>query len=147
MQVPRLSTANPVPMSNQTHVAPNLSGGRWHTPDAGTFTNVHNPSTGEVIARAPSPQRAAVMFRYRELLEAHFDELAALITRENGKTWEEARGDVRRGIEVVELACAIGHLLKGENLPQIADQIDAQTSREPLGVCVGITPFNFPAMV
>jgi malonate-semialdehyde dehydrogenase (acetylating)/methylmalonate-semialdehyde dehydrogenase len=88
-----------------------------------------------------------VLFRYRELLEQHFDELARLVTRENGKTLDEARGDVRRGIEVVEFACGIAHLAKGESLPQVAEQIDAVTMREPLGVCAGITPFNFPAMV
>lgn len=133
---------------------------------------VHNPSTGEIIAltplsiaadvdaavaaaaqafvhwsRVPAPKRASVLFRYRERLEQHADELARLVTRENGKTLEEARGDVRRGIEVVEFACGIAHLLKGESLPQVAEQIDAVTMREPLGVCAGITPYNFPAMV
>ena len=87
------------------------------------------------------------MFAYKAQLEAHFEELAALITRENGKTLEEARGDVRRGIEVVEFACGISHLAKGEALPQVAEHLDGVTLREPLGVCVGITPFNFPAMV
>ena len=88
-----------------------------------------------------------MLFRYRELLEQNFDALARLVTRENGKTLDEARGDVRRGIEVVEFACGIAHLTKGESLPQVAEQIDAVTMREPLGVCAGITPFNFPAMV
>jgi malonate-semialdehyde dehydrogenase (acetylating)/methylmalonate-semialdehyde dehydrogenase len=95
----------------------------------------------------PALRRAAVMFRFRELLDANFDALARLVTRENGKTLAEARGDVRRGIEVVEFACGIAHLQKGESLPQVAEQIDAVTMREPLGVCAGITPFNFPAMV
>src|SRR5579871_5964508 len=149
-----------------------LCDGKWITPQAAEFTDVHNPSTEAVIARTPmcgarevdaavaaasrafvdwsrrpATQRAAVLFRYRQLLEAHFEELSALVTRENGKTLEEARGDVRRGIEVVEFACGIGHLLKGETLPQVADQIDAHTTREPVGVCAGITPFNFPAMI
>jgi malonate-semialdehyde dehydrogenase (acetylating)/methylmalonate-semialdehyde dehydrogenase len=134
--------------------------------------DVFNPSTGEVIARVPlgtaadvdaavqaaraafpswstvpAPKRAAILFRYRDLLEKHFDELARLVTRENGKTLDEARGDVRRGIEVVEFSCGIAHLAKGESLPQVAEQIDAVTMREPIGVCAGITPFNFPAMV
>lgn len=87
------------------------------------------------------------MFAFKAKLEAHFEELAALITRENGKTLEEARGDVRRGIEVVDFACGISHLCKGETLPQVADGIDGVTMREPIGVCAGITPFNFPAMV
>ena len=90
---------------------------------------------------------SAILFRYRDLLEKHFDELARLVTRENGKTLDEARGDVRRGIEVVEFSCGIAHLAKGESLPQVAEQIDAVTMREPIGVCAGITPFNFPAMV
>jgi malonate-semialdehyde dehydrogenase (acetylating)/methylmalonate-semialdehyde dehydrogenase len=88
-----------------------------------------------------------VLFGYRELLESHFEELAEILCRENGKTREEARGDVRRGVEVVELACGIGHLIKGEVLPELASGIDGMATREPVGVCAGITPFNFPAMV
>ena len=152
-------------------LAPHLIAGEAVTA-AAAHGDVFNPSTGEVIARVPlgtaadvdaavqaaraafaswslmpPPKRAAVLFRYRDLLERHFDELARLVTRENGKTLDEARGDVRRGIEVVEFACGISHLAKGESLPQVAEQIDAVTTREPLGVCAGITPFNFPAMV
>ena len=150
----------------------NFIGGAWTASTASSTAPVHNPSTGEVIAetplspaadvdaavaaarkafehwsQTPAPKRAAVLFRYRELLEKEFDALARLVTRENGKTLDEARGDVRRGIEVVEFACGIAHLSKGESLPQVAEQIDAVTMREPLGVCAGITPFNFPAMV
>ena len=153
-------------------IVPNLIDGKWVSPQTETLTDVHNPSTAEIIARTPmcgsrevdaaataaagaypdwsrtpSPKRARIMFQFRALLESHFEELSALVTRENGKTLEEARGDVRRGIEVVEFACGIPHLLKGESLPQAADQIDAVTTREPIGVCAGITPFNFPAMV
>ena len=98
-------------------------------------------------SQTPAPKRAAVMFKYRSLIEAHFEELARLVTRENGKTLEEARGDVRRGFEVVEFACGIAHLQKGESLSQVAENIDGLTMREPLGVCAGISPFNFPAMV
>ena len=98
-------------------------------------------------SKTPPPKRATVLFNYRQLLEAHFDELSRIIVQENGKTLEEARGDVRRGLEVVELACGIGHLAKGENLPRIAEGVDGVTMREPIGVCAGITPFNFPAMV
>lgn len=152
--------------------AKNLIGGQWSAPDGVAFGDVFNPSQGQVIARVPmsgagevdaavaaaraafehwgqtpASKRATILFRYHEVLEAHFEELARLVTRENGKTWEEAKGDVRRGIEVVELACGIGQLAKGESLPQVADGIDAATMREPLGVCAGITPFNFPAMV
>jgi len=152
-------------------LAPHLIAGEAVTV-AADHGDVFNPSTGEVIARVPlgtaadvdaavqaaraafaswgvvpPPKRSAVLFRYRDLLEKHFDELARLVTKENGKTLDEARGDVRRGIEVVEFACGIPHLAKGESLPQVAEQIDAVTTREPLGVCAGITPFNFPAMV
>jgi malonate-semialdehyde dehydrogenase (acetylating)/methylmalonate-semialdehyde dehydrogenase len=98
-------------------------------------------------SRTPPSDRAARLFRFKSLLETHFDELATLVTRENGKTRDEARGDVRRGIEVVDFACGIAHLAKGEMLPQVADGIDGATMREPLGVVAGITPFNFPAMI
>lgn len=98
-------------------------------------------------SNVPVTSRAKVLFRYWELLQKHSEELSQLITVENGKTLEEARGDVLRGIEVVEFATGMPHLLKGENVPQVARQIDGQTSREPLGVVAGITPFNFPVMV
>ena len=151
---------------------PVLIGGKWSAPSVETFTDVHNPSTGETIARTPmcaaadvdaavqaakraypawsnmpAPTRASIMFKYRALVTEHLEELAKLVTRENGKTLDEARGDVKRGLEVVELSCGIGHLLKGEVVPQMAEQIDGVTTREPIGVCAGITPFNFPAMV
>jgi malonate-semialdehyde dehydrogenase (acetylating)/methylmalonate-semialdehyde dehydrogenase len=151
---------------------PILIAGKWRAPAAKTFGDVHNPSAGEVIARTPfcgaaevdeavkaahkafqswsqvpAPKRATLMFKYRNILEAHLEEVAKIITHENGKTLEEARGDVRRGFEVVEFACGIAHLQKGESLPQIAENIDGLTMREPVGVCAGITPFNFPAMI
>ncbi|HLQ46450.1 MAG TPA: CoA-acylating methylmalonate-semialdehyde dehydrogenase [Planctomycetaceae bacterium] len=151
---------------------PLLAGERWFVPGTSTWGPVHNPSTGEEIARVPMsgpaevdevvraaqqafgtwsrmavPARAARMFAFKSQLETHFEELATLVTRENGKTLEEARGDVRRGIEVVDFACGIAHLSKGETLPQVAEGIDGVTMREPIGVCAGITPFNFPAMV
>lgn len=151
---------------------PVLSAGAWRIPQTAHHGDVFNPSTGEVIARVPfcsaadvedavrsataalpswentpPTKRAAILFKYRGLLEAHFEALARLVTRENGKTLDEARGDVRRGLEVVEFACGIAHLAKGESLPQVADSIDGLTMREPVGVCAGIPPFNFPAMV
>jgi malonate-semialdehyde dehydrogenase (acetylating)/methylmalonate-semialdehyde dehydrogenase len=151
---------------------PLLVGNEWWQPEVQAYVQVHNPSRGEVIARAPlcgpaevdravqaaaeafpawsrmpAQARATRMFAFKALLEANFEQLAALVTRENGKTLDEARGDVRRGIEVVEFACGIAHLSKGEALPQVAEHLDGITLREPLGVCVGITPFNFPAMV
>ena len=134
--------------------------------------DVFNPATGEVCARVrlaeaatvdaavqaaaaalpawadtPPLRRARVMFRFKELLDAHRDALAALITREHGKVFEDARGEVTRGIEVVEFACGIPHLLKGDYSEQVSTGIDQFSLRQPVGVCVGITPFNFPCMV
>lgn len=156
----------------KSELVPNYIGGECVDVARVPTSPVYNPSLGEVIAETPlcgvnelneaveSAQaafetwsmvpvtsRAKIMFRYRELLQEHFDELSQLITEENGKTLEEARGDVLRGLEVVEFACGMPHLLKGENLPQVASHIDGVTSLEPLGVVAGITPFNFPVMV
>lgn len=133
---------------------------------------VMNPSVGEQIAAAPdattaeinqaveaahaafqtwkltSPiARARILFRYKMLLEEQFEPLSQLITTEHGKTIEEARGDMRRGIEMVEFACGIAHMLKGEILDNVGGGVAMETARLPLGVCAGITPFNFPAMV
>jgi malonate-semialdehyde dehydrogenase (acetylating)/methylmalonate-semialdehyde dehydrogenase len=135
-------------------------------------TPVYNPSRGEVIAeipagnaadvnqavaaskeafgpwsQTPAVDRARILFRYKHLLEENFESLARGVTREHGKTIEEARGDVRRGIEVVEMACGIPSLLMGQALDSVARGVDGIVQRYPLGVCVGITPFNFPAMV
>ncbi len=151
---------------------PILIGEYWLHPDVDQTGPVHNPATGEIIGQVPlcgaaevdqavavaqqafvswgstpPPKRARVLFRYRELLEVHFEEVSRLIATENGKTLDEARGDLRRGVEVVEFACGIAHLAKGENLPRLAEEVDGMTMREPLGVCAGITPFNVPAMV
>ncbi|HUY79577.1 MAG TPA: CoA-acylating methylmalonate-semialdehyde dehydrogenase, partial [Ktedonobacterales bacterium] len=98
-------------------------------------------------AATPVVERARVLFRYVALLEAHFEELAQLVTRENGKTIDDARGAARRGIEVVEFACGAPSLLMGESARDIARGIDSETLRFPLGVVAGITPFNFPMMV
>jgi malonate-semialdehyde dehydrogenase (acetylating)/methylmalonate-semialdehyde dehydrogenase len=95
----------------------------------------------------PPPDRAHVLFRYRQLLEAQFDELARLIVRENGKLLSEARGSMRRGLDVVEFACGVPTLLLGRTLPDIARNVDSYVVREPVGVVVGIPPFNFPAMI
>ncbi len=133
---------------------------------------VFDPATGSVIAatlladraqvdravaaaRAALPawsdtsplKRARVLFRFRELLEAHFDELAALITREHGKTLSDSKGELMRGLEIVEFACGIPHLLKGQHSDNVGGGIDNWSLRQPVGVCAGITPFNFPAMV
>ncbi|MDN2702768.1 CoA-acylating methylmalonate-semialdehyde dehydrogenase, partial [Janthinobacterium sp. SUN100] len=92
-------------------------------------------------------RRARVMFKFKELLEEHADQLAALITAEHGKVFTDAKGEVTRGIEVVEFACGIPQMMKGEYSEQVAGGIDAWSIRQALGVCVGITPFNFPVMV
>ena len=151
---------------------PHLSGGKWTESRSKRGGDVFNPSTGQVIGRVPfataeqtgrgrrsrrgraaglgeTPvvERARLMFRFRALLEQHFEELAALVTREHGKTLAEARAEVNRGIEVVEFACGIPSLITGEMLPNIAGDVDAETVRHPVGVCVGITPYNFPFMV
>jgi malonate-semialdehyde dehydrogenase (acetylating)/methylmalonate-semialdehyde dehydrogenase len=98
-------------------------------------------------AATPATRRAAMMFRFKELIEKHADELALLITSEHGKVLSDARGSLQRGLEVVEFACRIPHLLKGEFSENVGTGIDAYSMRQPLGVCAGITPFNFPAMV
>jgi malonate-semialdehyde dehydrogenase (acetylating)/methylmalonate-semialdehyde dehydrogenase len=150
----------------------NFVGGRWVASRAAESLDVHNPATGEVIAKTPLSTgedldaavqaakkafpawrdtpvvvRARAMFRFRQLLEDHFEELAATVTREHGKTLEESRGSVRRGIESVEVACGTPSLMMGYGLENIANGIDCNVIRQPLGVCAAIAPFNFPAMV
>ncbi len=98
-------------------------------------------------ARITPLRRARILFRYRDLLEQHTDALAALISAEHGKLLEDARGELVRGLEVVEFASGIPHLLKGEHSENVGTGVDSWSLRQPLGVCAGITPFNFPAMV
>jgi len=156
----------------QTEIVPQLCGEQWITAETARTTDVYNPSTGKVIARTPlatadetakvvaaaaaalpewsaTPvvERARVMFRYRTLMEEHFEELAALVTREHGKTLAEARAEVNRGVEMVEFAAGLPSLMMGDSLPNIARDVDAEAVRHPVGVCVGITPYNFPNMV
>ena len=144
--------------------------GKWIQPNISS-TPVFNPSTGEVIAECPAGgaaevnaavesahaafpawrdtppmERARVFFKYRQLVEANFDRLCKCVSREHGKTMVEARGSIFRGIENIEYACGIPSLLMGDTL-EIARGVDCETMNQPLGVCVGITPFNFPAMV
>jgi malonate-semialdehyde dehydrogenase (acetylating) / methylmalonate-semialdehyde dehydrogenase len=134
--------------------------------------DVFNPNTGEVQARvnlasaaelaaavevaaraqqswaAVNPQRRArVMFEFKRLVEARMDELAELLSSEHGKVVADSRGDVQRGLEVIEFACGIPHILKGEYTEGAGPGIDVYSMRQPLGVCAGITPFNFPAMI
>jgi malonate-semialdehyde dehydrogenase (acetylating)/methylmalonate-semialdehyde dehydrogenase len=98
-------------------------------------------------SEASLSRRAKVMFAFRELLNDHVDELAGIVSSEHGKVLDDARGEVLRGLEVVEFACGIPHLLKGEYSDQVSGGVDSFSFRQPLGVCAGITPFNFPAMV
>jgi malonate-semialdehyde dehydrogenase (acetylating)/methylmalonate-semialdehyde dehydrogenase len=139
---------------------------------AGNSAPSYNPATGAVIgavalasaqdvdqavkaaeaafpawSQTPPLKRARVMFRFKQLIERDMDKLAATITREHGKVFSDAQGELVRGLEVVEYACGIPELLKGDYTEQIANGIDAWTMRQALGVCAGITPFNFPAMV
>ncbi len=95
----------------------------------------------------PPPDRARVLFRFRELLEQHFDSLARSIVRENGKLLSEARGSLRRGVDVVEFACGIPSQMMGRTLPDVSRDVDSYVVLEPLGVVAGIPPFNFPAMI
>jgi len=98
-------------------------------------------------AETPALRRARVFFRFKELLETNIDELARLITLEHGKVLSDARGEIQRGIEVVEFACGIPQLLKGQHSDNVGGGIDNWSLRQPVGVCAGITPFDFPAMV
>ena len=138
----------------------------------GRFGKVFNPATGEVTGavplasaeevsavvavaaaaapawgRTPPLRRARVMYKFKELLEANAERLAELITAEHGKVHDDALGEVTRGIEVVEFACGIPHLLKGEVTENVGTNVDSHSLRQPLGVVAGITPFNFPTMV
>ena len=98
-------------------------------------------------ADLPSHRRARVLFKFLDLIDRHRDELAALITLEHGKVLSDAHGSVQRAMEVVEFACGIPHLLKGSFSENVGSEVDSHSIRQPLGVCAGITPFNFPAMV
>ena len=95
----------------------------------------------------PTPERARLMLRYQELLKKHQDDIARILSRETGKVFADAQGDVWRGIEVVEHACNVSTLMMGETVENVARRIDTQSYVQPLGVCAGITPFNFPAMI
>jgi malonate-semialdehyde dehydrogenase (acetylating)/methylmalonate-semialdehyde dehydrogenase len=150
----------------------NLIGGTWEERDGRETEPVYDPATGEVVAETPlssredldravkaaqaafagwsgTPvvERTQVLFRFKALLEEHFEELTALVTLENGKDSKDAAGEVRRGIEVVEFACGMPTLVMGETGREVARGIDNASYRYPLGVVAAITPFNFPCMV
>ncbi len=150
----------------------NFIDNQWHEIHPASSTAIFNPATGEELARVPlcGPDEVAAavraaeaafpawrdtpvtdrvqhLFRYKQVLEEHFEELSRQVVEENGKTLEEARGEVRRGIEVVDFACGMPTLMMGETVEQIARGIDSNSVRVPLGVVAGICPFNFPAMI
>ncbi len=101
----------------------------------------------EEWSNKPPLQRARIMFKFKELIEKYSDELTKIIVAEHGKVYEDAKGSLKRGLEVVEYACGIPQLLKGEFTENVGANVDSWSMRQPLGVCAGITPFNFPAMV
>jgi malonate-semialdehyde dehydrogenase (acetylating)/methylmalonate-semialdehyde dehydrogenase len=101
----------------------------------------------EAWSNKPPLQRARVMFKFKELIEKNSDELTKIIVSEHGKVYEDAKGSLTRGLEVVEYACGIPQMLKGEFTENVGTDVDSWSIRQSLGVCAGITPFNFPAMV
>src|SRR5438067_9011033 len=151
---------------------PNWINGRAVPGTSGRTGKVYNPATGQVQALVPLSnraeldsavaaaqaafpewsaqpplRRARVLFRFREIFEQRLEEVAQLLTAEHGKVLTDARGEATRGLEVIEFATGIPQLLKGEFTEQVGAGIDSWSVRQPLGVCAGITPFNFPAMV
>src|SRR5262245_49307596 len=159
--------------SSRSASALNLIGGTWVEGRGITNRDICNPAdTAEMLApvreaapeqvdeacaaaaRAfpgwrvtPAPDRAHVLLKFRELLEKNFSDIARSIVRENGKLLSEARGSLRRGVDVVEFACGIPSQLMGRTLPDVSRDVDSYVVLEPLGVVAGIPPFNFPAMI
>ncbi|HEV2582892.1 MAG TPA: aldehyde dehydrogenase family protein, partial [Ktedonobacteraceae bacterium] len=150
----------------------NYVGGKWKRSSASDFLDVRNPATGEAMVRVPLSSRAEVdeaaraaqtafadwrrtpplervqyLFKFKRLLEEHFDDIARLTTQECGKTLDEARGELQRGLENVEVATGIPSLMMGYNVEDIARGIDEHMLRQPVGVVAAITPFNFPGMI
>src|SRR5579862_7674641 len=161
--------------STATTSAPDLQNyfnGAWQRSSATEFVDVANPATAELLARTPlstasdvdavvkaaadafpawrrvpAGERVQYLFKLKNLLEEHIDELSRLITLENGKTFGEAKAEWRRGIENVEVACGIPVMMQGYNLEDITPGVDETLIRQPLGVVAAIVPFNFPAMI
>ncbi|GAB7388744.1 CoA-acylating methylmalonate-semialdehyde dehydrogenase [Bacillaceae bacterium] len=155
-----------------TETLKNFVGGQWVEASSGKTEPVPNPATEEILAhvpisnredlhravkaakeafrtwsQTPVPKRARILFKYQQLLVEHWDELAEMITKENGKSYKEAYGEVQRGIECVEFAAGAPALLMGKQLPDIATNMESGMYRYPVGVVGGITPFNFPMMI
>jgi malonate-semialdehyde dehydrogenase (acetylating)/methylmalonate-semialdehyde dehydrogenase len=146
--------------------------GAWEKPEGRALHRITNPATGAAIAEVPYADesdidravrtaheaflkwrevpvvdRVQLLYRYKALLDKYADDVAAVLTRENGKTADDAKAETRRAIQMVEVACGMPSLMMGDSLNDVAREIDCKTIRQPIGVCTGITPFNFPAMV
>jgi len=159
-------------LEHTSNVLPNFIAGEWRKSNSSDIVDVFNPANAEVLARLPLAQaddvdaavkaaaaafpawrrtppqeRIQYLFKFKRLLEEHGDEIARLTTQENGKTFVEARAELQRGIENVEVACGIPTLMQGYNLEDVASGIDEIMIRQPLGVTAAITPFNFPSMI
>src|SRR5829696_6239994 len=155
----------------EPEILSNYMGGRWHTP-GGSQADVRNPANGDLLARVPMSsasdvndvvdaasrafegwrrtpptERIQYLFAFKQKLDEHFEEIARIIVMECGKTIGEARGELRRGIENVEVATGIPSMAMGYNVEDIASGIDEMMIRQPLGVMAAITPFNFPGMI
>src|SRR3954447_3590787 len=159
-------------LEQSSNILPNFIAGEWMRSGSSDLVDVFNPATSEILAkvplaraedvgaavdaaaaafpawrRTPPQERIQYLFRFKRLLEEHGEEIARLTTQENGKTFVEARAELQRGIENVEVACGIPTLMQGYNLEDVASGIDEIMIRQPLGVTAAITPFNFPAMI
>jgi malonate-semialdehyde dehydrogenase (acetylating)/methylmalonate-semialdehyde dehydrogenase len=147
-------------------------GGKSVETSSGRYGDIYNPATGAVQGRVgfasvdevdlavasakkaslewrntSLANRTRILFGFRELVNKHKDDIARLLTLEHGKVFSDAQGEVQRGLEVIEFACGLAHLLKGEMSENVSTEVDSYSMRQPLGVVAGITPFNFPAMV
>jgi len=161
-----------IPVRGVASRVPNYLNGATSESAASVWYDVHNPATNEVIAQVPqsTPEemtqavniakeafkewryvpvtaRQRIMFKYAELIKHHTEELAQILTREQGKTIADAKGDIFRGLEVVETCCNLAASQTGEMSEQVSSEVDLYSIRQPLGVCAGIAPFNFPAMI
>ncbi|EFM11598.1 methylmalonate-semialdehyde dehydrogenase [Paenibacillus curdlanolyticus YK9] len=161
-----------MPILTESGTLANLIGGKWVHSSSLTKDPVYNPATEEILAhvphssiddvdkavqaaktafeswsKVPVPRRARILFKYQQLLVEHWEELARMVTEENGKSYTEAYGEVLRGIECVEFASGAPSLMMGKQLPDIATNMESGMYRYPVGVVGGITPFNFPVMV
>src|SRR3984885_9766496 len=160
------------PTTTQAMDLKNYVGGGWRRSAATEYVDVANPATAEILAhtplstvsevnaavqaaadafpawrRTPPGERVQYLFKLKNLLEEHIDEIARLITRENGKTFAEAKAEMRRGIENVEVACGIPMMMQAYNLEDVTPGVDEMQIRQPLGVVAAIVPFNFPGMI